>query len=178
MSSLSNRFKAGVTISSLFLLLAMRLSAQASSRKTAEALIPSSALPLLMPALKQARPVGSLRDPFGVVETAGVRLAGQAGQDRLTVVETRLRDIFSKALQSVIHAKESKGSLIMFDGKTFHVGEELFVGASLSPRPLLEKTRVVLAKISADSIELSVHSVDEHHHEETVKLPLERQFVE
>jgi hypothetical protein len=42
----------------------------------------------------------------------------------------------------------------------------------------VEKTRVVLAKIAADSIELSVHSVDEHHREEIVKLPLERQFVE
>jgi len=93
-------------------------------------------------------------------------------------VESRLRDVFAKALQSVIHAKELKRGLIMFDGKTFHVGEELFVGPSLSPRPLVEKTRVVLAKIAADSIELSVHSVDEHHREEIVKLPLERQFVE
>jgi hypothetical protein len=151
------------------------LAAETGTRKPTEPLIPAGALIQLMPLIKQARPVGSLRDPFGVVETVGVRLSGP---ERRTVLEAKLRELLVKSLQSVIHAKESRRSLIMLDGKTFHVGEELFVGPSLSPRPLLEKTRVVIAKIGSDSLELTVHSAEEHHREEIVTLPLDRQFVD
>src|SRR5450756_2327379 len=88
---------------SLLLLIGFGKCAQAQQvdRKSSESLISSVALTQLLPAVKQARAVGHFHDPFGVIETPGLRIAGQSNLDRRAVLEARLQEVFGKSLQSV-----------------------------------------------------------------------------
>lgn len=126
-----------------------------AQRAKEEPLTPSITLTQLMPKIKAPASVMIRSNVFGLGNGVSVQFPADVGGDHLQQLTQKLTDLFRKNLSSVIRHANTP-TIILFEGKVFRPGDELFLGKSNEPQPLQPKTRVIFDAVTNDNIELTV----------------------